>query len=70
MFRRGVVPAARRVVVVRPGVNHAIVNDVMRQMRIIRIAIERELKHAHARQLKLIAERRHRRRDQPQVLGQ
>jgi hypothetical protein len=70
VFRQGVVPAARRIVVVRAGINGAVLNVVVRQMRIVRVAVEGELQHTHAGQLELIPQRRYRRRDDSQVLGQ
>ena len=46
-------PTACRVVIVRTGIDDAIVDAMVRQMRIIWIAVKGKLQHAHARQLKL-----------------
>ena len=45
-------------------------NAVVRQVRIVRIPIKGELKHAHPGQLKLIPQRRNRRCDESQVFGE
>ena len=45
------VPADGRVVVVRARVDDGVAPVVLRQMRIVGRAVERELQHHHARQL-------------------
>ena len=69
VFWSRVVPTASRIIVVRASVYDAVVNEVMRQMRVVGIAVERKLKHAHARQMKLVSQRRDRRCDDTEILG-
>ncbi len=53
----------------RPGVYDRVAIVVVRQIRIIGLAIECELEDTHARKVKFVAERVHVGRDQPQILG-
>ena len=52
------IPADGRIVVVRAGVGDRVRDVVPRQVRIVWIAAERELQHAHARQAERIAQAR------------
>jgi len=62
-------PAARRVVVVRAGVDDGIDFVVVRQVGVAGIAVEGELQDAHPRQTDRLPQGIHFRRDDPEVLG-
>src|SRR5262249_16492540 len=61
-------PAAGRGVVVGTGVHHGVENVVVRQMRVIRTAIEGELEDACPGYVELVSERAHISCDQPEIL--
>ena len=67
--REGVPPAARGVVVVRPGVDDAVLTVRRGPVRVVRVVVEAELEHVHPGQPELVAQPHHRRGDHPEVLG-
>ena len=62
-------PAARRVVVVRARVDDRLLLVVLGQVRIRRVAAERELEHDHAGEAELAAQPDDRLRDHAEILG-
>jgi hypothetical protein len=54
---------------VRAGVNDSIVDEVPRQIGIIRVAVEGELEDPGARNMELVAQGPHVWSDYPQILG-
>src|SRR5262249_1262791 len=70
MLAGSIVPATSGVIVVRTRIDDTIMNTVVRQMRVVGVAIESKLQHAHSGQLELIAQRSDRGRDEAQVFGQ
>src|SRR5215213_10876487 len=63
------VPTDRRVVVVGAGVDELPLAVVPGEVRVARVAVERELEDRHPRQLELVAEPLDGRRDHSQILG-
>ena len=69
VIRQFIKPAAGRGIVMGAGVHHRIGIVVAREIWVIGMAVEGELENARSRQVELVAERIHVRRDQPQILG-
>src|SRR5271170_489243 len=61
-------PTARRIVIVRPGVNNAVLFIAMRQIIVRSTVREAKLKNPHPRQIELFAQRVYFRSNQPKIL--
>jgi hypothetical protein len=68
LIRQFLEPAAGGRIIVRASIYDSIGHKVARQVRIVTLAIESKLEHAHSRQLEAVAQRMHIARDQPQIL--
>ena len=63
------VPAEGRVVVVGAGVRHAVAIVEIRQVWVVRLAVESKLQHAHPRDAEPVLERQHVLGDEAEILG-
>jgi len=62
-------PLAAGRVIVRAGVDYGVIDEVLREVRIVVGPIERELQDSRAWNLELVAERSHVRSDQAEIFG-